>query len=83
MPGFIAFVSAVHDQMAARWGLAHGQQQGAPFRRVGLLARGQAQAQGAASICGNQMNLGGPAAAGFADGLRSVFLKPRCRRDAP
>jgi transposase len=35
------------------------------------------------SIRGNHMNLGGPSAAGLADGLRAVFLVPPCRRGEP
>jgi len=74
LPHGIAFVSPIHDPMTAGGRRAHGQQQGARFRRIGRLTRGQAQAQGASSICGNQMNLGGPATMGFADGLRAVFF---------
>jgi hypothetical protein len=38
------------------------------------LARGQGKCQGCSSIRGNQMNLGGPSAAGSADGLPAVFF---------
>jgi hypothetical protein len=58
-------------------------QQLAPLRSIVGLARRQGKRQGCSSIRGNQMNLGGPAAAGAADGLRAVFLTPPSHLDGP
>ena len=46
----------------------------APLRRIVGLARREGKGYGCSSIRGNHMNLGGPAAPGLADGLRSVFF---------
>ncbi len=59
------------------------EQQLAATRRIVFVARRQRQSYCRSSIRGKQMNLAGPSAAGFADGLRPVFLTPRCRPDAP
>ena len=47
----------------------------AAFDGVGGLAWRESKSYGRSSIRGNQMNLGGPSATGFPDGLRTVFLK--------
>ena len=39
------------------------------------LARGEGERYGRSSIRGNHMNLGGPSAAGLADGLGAVFFR--------
>ena len=45
-----------------------------PFRGVVGLPRRERERDGGSSIRGNHMNLGGPAAAGSADGLGTVFF---------
>ena len=50
-------------------------QQGSADRRVVRLAGREAEGDGRSSICGNHMNLGGPAAARTSDGLGAVFFK--------
>ena len=51
----------------------------APLRRIVGLARREGKGYGCSSIRGNHMNLGGAAAPGLADGLRSVFFNgPGC-----
>ena len=42
--------------------------------RIMGLARGQSKRYGRSSIRGNQMNLGGPSAAGLTNGVRAVFF---------
>jgi len=82
LAGFIAFVSPIHDQWTTRWSGTTRAQQLTPLRRISRLTGRQRQTQGALSIRGNQMNLGGAAASGTADGLRPTFFKAPCRRDA-
>ncbi len=50
--------------------------------RVGL-ARGERERYAGSSMCGNHMNLGGPAAPGLSDRLGAVFLAHPCRRGGP
>ncbi len=71
---FFSFVGSVHDQtnLGSRW--RHRLEQATSFRSVMGLARGKAEGYGRPSICGNHMNLGGPTASGFADGLWAVFF---------
>ena len=52
-------------------------QQLTPFWSVVGLSRGEREGDGRSSIRGNHMNLGGPTAAGSADGLGVFFLGPR------
>lgn len=81
LTGLIALVGFIHEQMK-RFGLwPHAGDQVAPWRRVVGVAWRERESYGRSGIRGNQMNLGGPAAAGFADGLRAVFLALPCRRD--
>jgi len=40
-----------------------------------VISRGEHETYGRSIICGNPMNLGGPASSGFADGLGSVFFR--------
>ena len=49
-------------------------QQLTPFWSVVGLSRGEREGDGRSSIRGNHMNLGGPTAAGSADGLGTVFF---------
>jgi hypothetical protein len=75
LPGFIAFVGAVHQQWKA---LRHGAQlfqQGPPMRRIVVVSGRQRKRYGRSSIRRNHMNLGIPSAAGFSNGLWSVFFK--------
>jgi hypothetical protein len=74
LAGLVALVGAVHDQVQAPVRAAQRGQQLAAFGRVVRLARRQRERYGRSSIRGNQMNLGGPSAAGLADRLRAVFL---------
>src|SRR5512134_3689563 len=74
LAGLVAFVGAVHDQVQAPIRTAQRGQQLAALGRVVRLARRQRERYGRPSICGNHMNLGGPAAAGLADRLRAVFF---------
>ena len=53
---------------------AQAAEQCAPGRCIVRLARRQGKRYGRSSIRGNHMNLGGPPASGFADGLGAVFF---------
>jgi len=75
LPGFVVFVGTVHDQMQGRRQRSDAAQQEAALLRIGGLTGRQREAYGRSSIRGNQMNLGGPSAARFADGLGTVFFK--------
>ena len=81
---FIAFVGAVHDQ---RGGLCHRpkiDQKLASCGRIVILAGGESEGDCAAITRGNQMNFGGPATSGFADGLGTIFFERRYHhRGAP
>src|SRR5271157_641348 len=81
LQGFVVLVSAVHDQMQGGRQGSDAAQQLAALDCVRSLAWGERKGYGRSRICGNHMNLGGPSAARLADGLRSVFLTHRCRRD--
>ena len=83
LPGFVAFVSAVHQHGQALRHRSKLAQQFAAFRRIVRIARRQGKSYRRPSIRGNQMNLGVPSAARLADGLRSVFLTPQFHPDAP
>ena len=74
----VALVGTIHHQR--RVGAPATKEVGelALFRRVVLcLPGGKRERQGRPGIYGNHMKLGGPAAAGLADRLRTVFLAPR------
>jgi hypothetical protein len=58
-------------------------QQLASCRRIVILAGGEPEGDGAAITRGNQMNFGGPATAGFADGFGTVFFERRYHPGAP
>jgi hypothetical protein len=73
MASFITFVGAIHDQ---RGGLCHRSKVDyklASCVRLVILAGGESKGDCAAITRGNQMNFGGPATAGFADGLGTIF----------
>src|ERR1700676_1328926 len=53
---------------------ADATQQFTSFDRIGSLACGEREGYGRSSIRGNHMNLGGPSAARFSDGLGAVFF---------
>ena len=75
LSGFVTLVGAIHQQRQA---FRHGpqfRQQGATFGSIVRMAGRQGEGYGRSSIRGNQMNLGVPAAARLADGLRSVFFR--------
>ena len=74
LPGFIAFVGAIHQQVQGSAGCAQAVQQGAPCGASCAWPGRQGKHYGRSSIRGNHMNLGVPSAAGFPDGLRSVFF---------
>ena len=72
--GLIALICPVHEQEGS-WTLrAETGQQLAAFRRVVGLTRRERKGYSSSSIRGNHMNLGGPAPAGPADGLRHPFF---------
>ena len=83
LESLVVLVGAVHDEMQRCGQRSDAAQKFAAFDGVGGLARRESKSYGRSSIRGNQMNLGGPSATGFPDGLRSVFLKHPCRPDAP
>ena len=73
LTGFVAFVSAIHDHRHTREG-AQIAKEFAAFGRIMGITRRECEGYCGPSIRGNHMNLGGPSAAGFADGLGSVFF---------
>jgi hypothetical protein len=83
LTGLCALVGPIHQQMHRPRGLAQSAQQLAPLGRVVRLPRRQGERYGRSSIRGNHMNLGGPSAARSPDGLWTVFLAHRSRRDEP
>ena len=70
----VALVGAVHHQGQIGILRSHTGQELSAFRAVVGLARRKRERQCRSSIRGNQMNLGGPSAAGLADGLGAVFF---------
>jgi hypothetical protein len=83
LPGFIAFLSAIHQQRQA---FGHGAklfEQGTTGWRIVFIAPRESDNYGRSSICGNQMNLGIPSPAGLPDGLWAVFLMPQWHLDVP
>ena len=84
LAGLVTLVGAVHHQRQRLVVRSPVREELAPFRRIVGLAGGKRERYCRMSIRGNQMNLGGPPAAGFADGLWGpFFLAPPCRRDGP
>jgi len=75
MAGFIALVSSLQDQPAARRSRAAHQQEFTSVRRIARLFWGKRKIQGAPSLRGNQMNFGSATTRGTAEGLRACFFK--------
>ncbi len=75
LPGLVAFVGPVHHHRHAIGPPLPARQQLASFGRVVGLSGRQGEGQGDPVIRGNQINLGVPAAARLADGLRAVFFR--------
>ena len=75
LPGLIAFIGPVHHHRHAGGPPLPARQQLASFGGVVGLSGRQGESQGRSVIRGNQMNLGVPAAARLADGLRAVFFR--------
>jgi len=77
-PGLGACGGAVPEQRGAGVPRAQAMQQLAPFRRVVGRARRERERPGGPRIRGHQMQLGGPATAGPAEGWVTVLLeRPR------
>ena len=74
LSGLIAFIRSIHEQGDRARPFPEAMQQLASLRGIVGLARRQGKRQGRSSIRGNQMNLGGPPAAGSTQGLRTVFF---------
>ena len=74
LPGLLAFVGTVHQQMDRPTGLAQTVQERAALGRIVRLAWRECEGDGGSSIRGNQMNLGSPSAAGLSNGLLAVFF---------
>jgi len=74
LQGGVVVVSGVHDQVQGRRQRSDAGQKFAAVDRVGGLAGREREGYSGSSIRGNQMNLGGPSASGFADGLPAVFF---------
>jgi hypothetical protein len=74
LQGGVVVVGGVHDQVHGRGQRSDAGQKFAAVHCVGGLARGERGGYSGSSIRGNQMNLGGPSATGFADGLPAVFF---------
>ena len=74
LAGLVVLVSAIHHEIERLGERAEAAEQLAARLGVGRLARRERKRYSRSSIRGNQMNLGGPSAAGFADGLWAVFF---------
>ena len=74
LQGLVVLVAAVHNQVQRPRQGPDAAQQFTAFDGVGGLPRREGKGYSRSSICGNHMNLGGPSAARFADGLGSVFF---------
>ena len=64
LPGLLAFVGAVHQQVNRPTELAQTLQEGTALGRIVRLAWREREGDGGSSIRGNQMNLGSPSATG-------------------
>lgn len=73
--GVVSFVGSVHQQMNRPGRRAKSAQKFAPFRRVVGIAGRKREGNRGSGIGGDQVNLGGPAAARLAYGLRAVFFR--------
>ena len=74
LPDFVVFLGPIHDQMQRLGQWSDAAQQIAPRFGVGGLAGQKRETYRRSSIRGNQVNLGGPSAAGLADSLGTVFF---------
>lgn len=74
LPGFIALVRFVHQEVQRAVRRAQAFEQCAPLRSIAGLAGRQSERYGCSSIRGNHMNLDCPSSARFADGLWSIFF---------
>ena len=74
LQGGVVVVGGVHDQVQGRGQRSDARQKFAAMHCVRSLAGGEREGYSGSSIRGNQMNLGGPSATGFADGLLAVFF---------
>ncbi len=73
--GVIVLVCPVHEQCRSVRGLRQPTQELPPRRRVMRVAGRAFEGNRCSGIRGNQMKSGVPAAAGLADGLRTVFFR--------
>src|SRR5208337_118242 len=71
---FVVLVGSIHEQVQRSGQRPEAAQKIASGLGVGGLARRKREGYGRSSIRGNHMNLGGPSAPGFSDGLGSVFF---------
>lgn len=69
-----ALIRFVHQQKQRLVNRSEALQQCTSHRGITRLPSGQRKRYGCSSIRGNHMNLGGPAASGFSDGLGAVFF---------
>ncbi len=74
LAGLVVLVGTVHQQRQRRGQRPQAGEQIAALRGVVRLAGRERKRYRRSSIRGNQMNLGGPSTAGFADRLRTVFF---------
>ena len=79
---FVTLIGPVHDHGRTMGRGLPAFQQGTALRHVMGVAARQAECQCKPIICGNQVDFGIPAAARFANRLRSVFWARRCHPDA-
>jgi hypothetical protein len=63
LPGLVIFIGAVHQEIERRRECSQAAEQLPAVLGVGGLARREREGYCRSSICGNQMNLGGPSAA--------------------
>ena len=83
LPGVIPLVGSIHQQVRRPSRRTQPAKEFAPFRRVMSIARRQGKGYRGSRVRRDEVDFGGPAATRFANGLRAVFLMPRCRPDAP
>ena len=83
LPGFVALVGAIHQQMDRPVGFAQAADQLAPLGGIVGLAWRKGKGYGRSSIRGNHMNLGGPPPRDLPMACGPFFLTPPCRRDEP
>ncbi len=74
LAGFVVFVGTIHDEVQGCGQWSDTTKKLASSLGIGGLARREREGYSRSSIRGNHMNLGGPSAAGFANGLGAVFF---------